>query len=154
MGARQGIGLVARGLVPQYRGWYLPSMLARTVKTQDIYGNEQTVSLRDWVKVYGRSSAGFFKLLDGRKTFAGGLALASTKIKSALTPKTWRLGGLTLVNGDKQIKANSIKALATRLGVTPPPVYALLYGFKTDIKGYTISHVDIERKAVLQPLDA
>ena len=56
---------------------------------------------------------------------------------------------MVLRDGQKVVEAGSIPALSAKLHCSPADLYALAYGFKSHVKGFTLDNVEVERKTAL-----
>lgn len=152
--ALQAVTNMIAGRTKSIAGWYLKDTLDRTVELQDVYGNQYApMTIRDFVLTHGDKIGGSvgaaLALLSGKKRTIGGLALASTKIDAAARPRGQYIKDVSVVRDGKTISASSVPKLAAKLHMTPAPLYQMVYGFKTEARGFELKDVEIENKTVL-----
>lgn len=136
-------------------GWHLASTLDRTISLQDVYGNQYpTMTVEQYAKRFGRSVGSALRLLDGRKRFERGVALASTSIAAVTKPRAQSITSISATRDGVTITARSIPKLARRLNMDQQAVRRMAYGFKGATNGFTISNATVHNKAVLTEVGA
>ena len=103
--SRYHITPILDGTRPTHKGWYLPAFLDRTLHLRDIYLNEYSMSVRQWIKS-GHSGGQAYRLLNGSKRteMCSRLMLAETPVDAKMVPRLERTVEVKLTDGKRVFK--------------------------------------------------
>lgn len=148
------ISLVNRGKRLGVKDWYSPKILNLKLRLKDKYGAHYTMTIREWTTKYGYRPEAAMRLLSGKTRVSyKGIMLASTPIKTFLTPRNQEVIEVRLRRGEEILVAPNLKAAALKAGLCYSSFYPLARGEAETCNGYRLEELKTRQKSVLRELE-
>lgn len=149
------LSLVNRGKRLGVKDWYSPKMLNLKLRLKDKYGVRCTMTIREWTTKYGYRPEAAMRLLSGKTRVSyKGIILASTPIKTFLTPKNHEVIEVRLRRGEEVLVAPNLKAAALKAGLCYSSFYPLARGEAETCNGYRLEELITRQKSVFRKTES